>query len=190
MRHGWFVVPGVQTGDRTLATQLQGLEPALAECAGKTVLDIGCAEGLLSFEFARRGATSVHGMDIIEGHLEVAQELVGTLPCTFEHADLGKLSAEVSRPERSHDIVLALAMVHKLWSPRKGLQYVSRRAKDLLLMRVGKRHLDDIIISKRNNMNAVRIREVLDAEGFVLEKTVAGSSEFGEAVQYWRRRKA
>ena len=48
-KQGWFSTKG-RLGDRTLKQQLMGLDPLFAECKGKTVLDVGCAEGLISIE--------------------------------------------------------------------------------------------------------------------------------------------
>ena len=48
---GWFTT-AKRPGDRTLEQQLVGLDKVLAEVAGKTVLDAGCAEGLISMEIS------------------------------------------------------------------------------------------------------------------------------------------
>ena len=53
MGKGWFVTDG-RAGDRTLAQQLVGLDKINVQ--GATVLDVGCAEGLISIEMAKRGA--------------------------------------------------------------------------------------------------------------------------------------
>lgn len=189
VRHGWFVIPGVQTGDRTFEDQAAGLEPAFLEAAGKTVLDIGCAEGLISYEFARRGAI-VNGTDSVADHIVVAQRFVGELPCSFrvEHLDHDVLKHDLW-PKRRWDIVAALGVLHKLWHPKKGVQWVARACSDLLLIRTSKRYTDDMIVSKRDSAISVQVSPILMKEGFVLEKVVQGSRRFEEDVQYWRRQR-
>ena len=56
---GWFVInhdkAGHRDGDRSLEQQMRGLEKLVREVHGKTVLDIGCAEGLISMALVRAG---------------------------------------------------------------------------------------------------------------------------------------
>jgi 2-polyprenyl-3-methyl-5-hydroxy-6-metoxy-1,4-benzoquinol methylase len=68
---GWFTT-AERPGDRTLDQQLCGLDGLQHECAGKTVLDVGCAEGLISHYLARLGARSVYGIEIVPGHVDMA----------------------------------------------------------------------------------------------------------------------
>ena len=108
---GWFSTPG-RPGDRTLDQQLNGLDRLFMEARGKTVLDVGCAEGLISIELAKAGAIAVHGVEIVPEHVKVANKLRGDLPVTFEVGD-----ANVWQPRRSYDIVIALALLQKVSPP-------------------------------------------------------------------------
>jgi predicted RNA methylase len=182
MRHGWFVIPGMQTGDRTLEEQIIAVRPALAEAKGRTVLDMGCAEGLIGLEFARAGALAVHGMDAVRGHIDVAEEVGQGQPMTFECADLNVLGAP-----RPYDIVLALGVIHKLHEPGVGLKWAADCTRRLLLVRSGRGERDGRIYSKHRRKNSCDRDEVLRGAGLVYEKTVQGPEGRGEDVQYWRR---
>lgn len=191
-KKGWFIIPGVQDGERSFEDQARALEPAFAEAEGKTVLDVGCAEGLLSHEFARRGAKSVLGFDCNAQILEVASRLGRGLPtCTFFRADFNKLVEAIEEPDR-FDLVLALAVVHKLRSPALGLRWVARSVKPggLLVMRTSLRYdaESDLLRSKHDPNASVRITPALAEEGFSMEKVVAGENRFNEDAQYWRKR--
>lgn len=185
MRHGWFAVPGLQTGDRTFDDQAAGLDAAFAECAGKTVLDIGCAEGLISHEFARQGAASVHGIELLEEHLIVARQLGEGLACTWQQAHIETLITAQAKPKR-YDIVLALAVIHKVHNMRKALTWAARSSSGLLLLRTGNRYDRGVMVSKRDG-SSVMVAEILAAEGFALERTVTASPKHRERVEYWRR---
>lgn len=189
MRKGWFIIPGVQDGDRTFEDQAQGLIPAFEECSGKSVIDLGCAEGLIAHEFCRRGASRVVALDSVIDHLMVAQKVGKGLKIEYRQAYLDDYIHQHQTPaaDERYDIVAALGVTHKLWKPKAALRWICASAKDLVLMRTSRRYDNDLIVSKRDNSIQCRVSPVMNAEGFVLEKTVQGSRKFMEDVQYWRR---
>jgi len=184
MRHGWFVIPLVQTGDRTIEEQSLGVEKALAECEGKTVLDLGCAEGLLSREFAHAGAKLVHGVDSVHGHLMVAKDMCASWKnVSFEHMDLN-----YPRPQRGmYDIVLALGVCHKLAEPVIGIRYAAAASLDLVLVRMSMQTSDGLLKSKFLPYNICNVITEMGKMGFVLEGIEPGPRK--ETVHYYRRTK-
>src|SRR3990167_5651067 len=133
VRRGWFAIPGEQEGDRTVAEQMEGLRYAIRECRNKTVLDLGCAEGLISQAFARAGAV-VHGVDVVPENIEVARRISQGI--TFDTAGLGDLL--VGR-QREYDIVLALSVLHKLVYPFPVFPALARWCRDLCVVRLPSR---------------------------------------------------
>jgi len=187
---GWLSVPGIRpTGDRTLEEQMLGLEKALAECAGKSVLDIGCAEGLIGREFARAGARRVVGLELLASHIEVAREACKDHPqMEFIVSHLGTWAAKHPQPER-FDIVLALGVIHKLKDLKPGLVWAARSAGDLLCFRspAYTEPVDaDYYVHAKYGGDKVNVPATMREEGFVDEgKQTPGPR--GEMVQYWRR---
>lgn len=185
---GWFRVPGIRdAGDRTLAEQLKGLRRVLLEAVGKTVLDLGCAEGLISIEFAKAGAKHVVGLEILEHHLRIAR-LVGAKHrnVQFVQGDLNLLVEEGPFDWR-YDIVLALAVLHKLRNPGAGLRFAARAAEDLLVLRMPSWYdrKGGWLFSKNRSIG-VCVPKILSSEGFRLEGDVDGPR--GERVLLWRRK--
>jgi len=142
MSEGWFNIPGTQKGPRTLQEQMLGLKPALEETYGKTVLDLGCAEGLIAIEFAKRGASLVCGIDYnpdliatAAKEIEKANEHTGKfLPVGCIYADLSEVIEE--NYHQQFDIVLALAVLHKLNDPEAGAKFCAASAKSLIVIRL------------------------------------------------------
>lgn len=60
--------------------------------AGKSILDVGCGNGLYSVEYARRGARRVVGLDVAEQMIALCDEAAEregfTDRCSFLHSDL------------------------------------------------------------------------------------------------------
>ena len=76
---------------------------------GLRVLDIGCGGGILSFAIAEAGA-SVHGVDVTERNIEVAQrhlEQSGSLDLRFDAVSAEELAASGAR----YDAVLSMEVV-------------------------------------------------------------------------------
>lgn len=185
MNKGWFQVPGIRpAGDRSLQEQVMGLAPALAEAKGKTVLDLGCAEGMIAREFALAGAADVHGIELLQTHLDVARKVVKGVPRVhFTCAHLADYVMENPEPGQ-YDIVLALGIIHKLDDPGMPLAWAARAARELLLFRAPAKATDGVVRSKFSQKTC-NVPAVMKAHGFVEEQLIPGVR--GEAVQYWRR---
>lgn len=189
MSKGWLRVPGIRPdGDRTLEEQMMGLAPALEECRGKTILDLGCAEGLIGREFARAGASSVLGIELLESHLEVARKACAGYPqmrfiCSNLLTYIERLSGQ--KPQQ-FDIVLALGIIHKLPDPGVPLRFAAQSARELLIFRAPAKATDGITRSKFTK-TPCNVPVVMREEGFVEEALIPGVR--GEAAQYWRRQR-
>jgi len=179
---GWFDLPE-RPGDRTLEQQLRGLEPLFAEVKGKSILDIGCAEGLISLEAARLGARKVLGAEIVPGHIKIGNRLAaerGFSDCTFIQAD-----ADQYRPQEHYDIVLLLALLHKLQDPIFAASHFASICDDLCVMRLSPSGRD-VIVDARTNNRPFDIGAVMEEAGFVVERKELGP--FDEVVWYYRRK--
>jgi len=159
-------------GLRTLEEQLQGLELALSETKGKSVLDLGCAEGLIGREFSLAGATKVFGIEIQPLSVKKAREVCEGLEIEFVAANL-KGWIEEHQPKK-YDIVLALGILTKLRDMALGARWAAKSTKDLLCFRapIDKKGQGDIE------------REFIRA-GLRLVEKFPGVR--GESVEYWRR---
>lgn len=182
---GWLKIPGVQDGDRTLEEQMMAVRPALALCAGKTVLDLGCAEALISIEFAKAGASRILGIEREADHLEVAHRMIRSYWNIIElrHFNLKDVNADEPIP---HDIVLCLSIIHKLEFPEIGMRFAARSAREWLLLRSGRGSINGIIYGKYSR-NTCDSAAVMREEGFVLDRVVDGPRERKEPVEYFRR---
>lgn len=193
LRHGWLKIPGVQDGDRDLQEQMLGLDQALASAKGKTVLDIGCAEGLIAREFVRAGARHVTGLELLEDHLTVAREQCKGLPATFICAEMRAWIEKNPNPQQ-YDIVLALGIAHKLHQPGTLMTFSARSASEMVVFRgPGKINLswDGWLKSKFGTSQAgvaipCHVPTVMTEQGFVEGETLPSCR--GERVQYWHRK--
>ena len=180
VKKGWFSTAG-RPGDRELADQLKGLNWLLANCAGKTVLDAGCAEGLISIELAKAGAVAVHGVEIVRGHVEVGNKLRGDLPVTLEVADMN-----VWAPRRDYDIVIGLAILQKLRNPSAVARTLADAARETVIFRLPPRNAP-FVIDERSGCTPHNIATVMDRAGFNLAEA-ANDGHLGEWVGRWARR--
>lgn len=206
---GWFKVPGIRPdGDRTATEQLMGLAPALAETRAAaargepyTVLDLGCAEGVIGLEFARAGAKSVFGIELLETHLQVARKLVeqavaanefGRGVMSFQCAHLNDIieQEKATIAEWRYDVVLALGIIHKLPDPNVPMAFAADACERLLCFRAPAKkepgNGGDYLIKSKFTEARCNVPALMRAKGFVDEGTINGVR--GEAVQYWRRK--
>lgn len=179
VKEGWFHTKN-RLGDRTIQQQMMGLDLLLTSCKGKTVLDVGCAEGLISIELAKAGAVAVHGVEIVKAHVEVANKLRKSLPITFECADANDWA-----PKRDYDIVIALALLHKLRDPSTACRRFASRAREMVVLRLPPGPAP-LIIDDRSERKPHDTVAAMTNCGFELIHE-AYDGPFDEYLSYWKR---
>lgn len=181
----WFPVDA-RDHERTLVDQLRGLRPVLdefrtARARGRplTCLDVGCAEGLIGMEMAKAGAVRVHGVELMPERVRDANRLRGSLPCSFEVADVATY-----RPERTYDVVLALSILHKLPDPSAALhRLVSMVCDRLVVVRLPPGR-GPVVVDPRSGNVPHDLDAVMRGLRFRLEDEAEG--HLGEWIGYWR----
>lgn len=171
MRRGWFVIGGVQDGDRTLAQQIKGLDGI--DFRGKTVLELGSAEGCMSKWMIEQGAKSVDGIEIVADHVKEAWRQTRGLPCGFNVMDINTLGIP-SWGMRDYDIVMALAILHKLKDPSLVARHYARCCKEMVI-RLPMKNDPWIIVDQRSGGRPHDIHAAMEAEGFYPARVTEGS---------------
>lgn len=95
------------------APKYERLQHVLPPFAGKTVLDVGCSCGFFAFEFVRRGAARVTGIDVGAHNIGKAQfcaSVLGMENVEFIAADVGNYSV-------AHDIVWGASLHEHFFFP-------------------------------------------------------------------------
>ena len=179
---GWFKIPGVQGGKIELARQIRGLAPILEACRGATVLDLGCAEGMVSLETAKAGARLVHGVELIGSRVRVADALMRErfpkvdshfFEWNLAHLDGLYLDISADSPHGGHfllgryDIVLCLAIAQKLPNPGRFLRLASTLCAGLMAVRLPFPILDDA----RSSHVRVDVKRMLAPEFELVQET-------------------
>jgi 2-polyprenyl-3-methyl-5-hydroxy-6-metoxy-1,4-benzoquinol methylase len=167
--HGWFEIPGLQTGERDLNERIAPLRPLLRWTKGATILDLGCAEGLIGkWLIDHGGAKLLHGIDKHPPYLDTARKLLPRSKykakfdvCDFDH---WRDQRDALKLRPSYDIVLALNVIQKLQHPREFLLDVAALAKSIFVYSGPARILEDV----RSGNVPVHIERELKAAGFRL----------------------
>jgi SAM-dependent methyltransferase len=126
-------------GKKHAQNRLVALQDLLADADGRTVLDLGCAEGLMTEKFLAAGARHVAAFDIKPKRIATARRLMPTPRARFAVADLSDWNAF----ERSHellagyDIVLFLGIYQHL--PKESRVTALRGAAERTLHRLALR---------------------------------------------------
>ena len=177
MPKGWFKTDE-QDGERTLQEQMTGLSEALGEASGMSVLDLGCAEGLIALEFAKAGALRVTGIECNPVTVQASRKYCGQR-CRIE---LGNLNT-ILLPAWPWDVVLALAILHKLRDPAGMVAQIAETGARLVVVRLPKGSTGKIVT--KHYGTACDLIDEFTKNGFALRTLIPGP--FGELVQYWRR---
>lgn len=174
----WFSTPGAP-GDRTLKQQLMGLGDLLERVQGKTVLDVGCAEGLISMHLVDRGAAAVHGIEMRPDFVENGLTLRGDRAVTLECAN-----ANDYEPVRQYDIVIMLAVLHKLKDPTAACKRFAAAAREMVVLRLPPKHAPKIVDARSESVPH-DMAYAMGASGFMLKNACLGPK--GEWVGYYER---
>lgn len=176
---GWFAIPNVQDGARSIEEQLRGLDDVVAQIQGKSVLDLGCAEGMILRHMKQHGAGRCAAYEGNPDLFNAACEYLIPLGCEVVLADLNE-----PQDFGQFDVVLLLAILHKLKNPEKSLREFAAACRELLVIRlpIGS---EGIIAWKHGRHMTCDTREVLSDIGFILQADEEGPRT--ERVHIWRR---
>lgn len=186
MHKGWFAIPGVQFGDRTIEQQLLGLDSLLAEVAGRSVLDFGCAEGLIAAALVAAGAKSVDGVDSVAASIEMADRLHPDPRLHFYHCDLNAID-ETALDEATPvmvDVSLALALLHKLQQPLLFARYLAKITRELIVIRLPA-STPGFVQDARTKMVRFDVSGELGRCGYRLDRVTSGHDK--EWIGFYRR---
>lgn len=177
---GWFVTRR-RAGDRTIQQQMTGLDPLLAEVKGRTVLDVGCAEGLIGIECAKAGASRVDGVELVSGHVDLGSKLARK----WKNISVREGDANEFVPSERYDIVLLLAILHKLRNPSLSCKTLADAADDLCVIRYPSASVGEVIVHDRSHGEPHDIGAVMLELGFIVERITSGP--FAEQTYFYRR---
>ncbi|WP_316897976.1 sulfotransferase domain-containing protein [Pseudodesulfovibrio indicus] len=131
-------------GKWPLADRFQGLEACFKSCAGKRVLDLGAAEGLVALRCLQHGAAEVTGFEMDTDRVQAAKNLLAAEgfgeKSAFHAADVGDWDGFVAscgdRLSPAYDVVLYLGLHQHLGDNRLAvLKGALKRARELFVVR-------------------------------------------------------
>jgi 2-polyprenyl-3-methyl-5-hydroxy-6-metoxy-1,4-benzoquinol methylase len=179
----WFKKNRNDSGFRSLEEQMLGLKKALGMAKGKSVLDLGCAEGLISKEFLKAGAASLTGIEMIKDYVAAARiECKRFTAAKFIHANL--IDYITNGNKEKFDVVLALAIIHKAPDPNDFLNLAidSCNPGGLIIIRYPVLQGDGLVKSKFNS-KICNVIQIMTDRGFISDGKFDGPRN--EVVEYW-----
>lgn len=167
-------------GDRTFEQQMTGLDWLAEACRGKSILDFGCAEGLIGLHLMKHGADSVYGVELLPERVEKAKRASRGMATIFVAAD-----ANTYVPPYTADVTLALAILHKLRDPSLVARRLARATREMIVLRLPPA-TGSTIVDRRSGNVPHDIDAVLRSEGFVQERA-GNTGPLGEWIGVYRR---
>ena len=101
------------------------------DLTGKTVLDLGCAEGYFTFEAKRRGASRVVGLDV---EFDVIRRNRILADCLNLDVEFDVINLEQQKLSEKYDYVLCLNVLHHLTDPLSVLDNLTEIARERLIL--------------------------------------------------------
>lgn len=166
MKHGWFEIDGVQTGEHRLEGRLQGLHTLAKFVPGASILDLGCAEGLIGAWLHAHGGRLLDGVDANRDLLATARKLYSDDPTIrFFYVDLNRehFSFVPTPLLPSYDIVLCLCLAHKFREPREFLTKAAQLCNKYFALHLPAPLIDD---ARSNHVVVDPDKDVFEPLGF------------------------
>jgi 2-polyprenyl-3-methyl-5-hydroxy-6-metoxy-1,4-benzoquinol methylase len=168
-------------GDRTVEQQFTGLDQLWPRVEGKSVLDVGCAEGYIAVECEKRGAIDVVGVDVRQEAVDAALQRARNRKAAFMWADVNRWT-----PPGRFDVVLLLAVLHKLKQPADVLRrIIEHGCKDTATIVLRLRRKDwPVLVDMRSKYKEQDIRFVMYDHGFTLVHEDDGPVADGQPAEW------
>lgn len=104
---------------------------SMEDFAGKTILDIGCGDGIYTYDLSKTNAALVVGIDPIEPVISYAQEKFKDVKnLRFECADLYKMEV----PEKKYDIAILRGVLHHVPDLEGAISKTCLMAKKVIVL--------------------------------------------------------
>lgn len=159
----WFDT-NTKKGKTTLERQMVGLEYLQEMVPGKSVLDVGCAEGKIAAMMLQFGATEADG---VENRLDAVKH-ARSLGVNAIEAD-----ANLYVTWRAYDLVLALGILHKLASPAESLNLLLMSCAESCVIRLPAGQWP-VLRDSRSGGVPIDLGDVAEKNGFVVVRETAG----------------
>lgn len=152
-------------------TKFNFISKYLNKLENKTVLDLGCANGLFSIYSALNKSKLVTSVDIDESHLNIIKSVSNELNLT----NMNISNTNVENINSTHDIVLALALIHwvysctsvKFGSLDKVIKWLSELTNDYLIIEwIDAKNDTNVNWFKHTEYNADLIEDEYTKENF------------------------
>ena len=171
-------------GDRTFEQQMTGLDWLAEACRGKSILDFGCAEGLIGLHLLKHGAEHVFGVELLKERVGKATRTAALQG--FEDSTVFTVGdANTYRPGTTYHVTLALAILHKLKDPSTVARRLARATREMIVLRLPPA-TGSTIVDRRSGNVPHDIDAVLREEGFVQERA-GNTGPLGEWIGVYRR---
>lgn len=178
----WFKAEGID-GKADAGAQMLGLDLLWFSVDGKSVLDAGCAEGLIAEKVKRCGAVNVVGIDNRPDAIKVARKRNNAASgIHFDVADV-----EIYRPEKA-DVILLLGVLHKLSNPEEVFTRMLNACGELCVLRLPG-DCWPVMMDSRSGSRPVDLEFLAAGCGFCLQAIDFGpaDSRGNQIVIYLRR---
>ena len=135
----WYVI-GKNGGEVELERQFAGLD--VIDFKGRSVLELGSAEGLVSLEMIKRGAKLVHGLELRDRAVEVSRSIAHVTEndekMQFWCGSFSDAPAVLNQREMlpQYDIVTAMAILQKVADQPRVLAHMLDKCRETFVIRL------------------------------------------------------